>query len=135
MAAVPKRSEQRRRRNKPAVPVTKGRARGSTVPEPKPEWHVIARDWFVSLGRSGQSAFYEPSDWAQAFFVAEIMSRALDQGQRPSATLIAQVFAGATELLTTEGARRRMRLELERVEVAEPASVRLMEDYRSAASD
>ena len=38
----------------------------------------------------------------------------LPEATRPSAVLIAAWSSGAGELLTTEGARRRMRIELER---------------------
>ena len=71
---VPKRSKERRRRNKAVV--SEGRTRSAVAwPEPDGDWHVVARDWFLSLKGSGQSQFYEPSDVAAARFVAEAMSR------------------------------------------------------------
>ena len=135
---VPKRSSERRRRNKPeGVEVT-------SVPVPEPElvecppadesWHQIARDWYDSLAKSGQVVFYEPSDWATAKYVAEAMSRGL-QGSRFSAQLFAAVSSAMTELLTTEGARRRARLEIERGKPGEsekPAGVTALDDYRTA---
>lgn len=139
---VPKREAQRRRRNKPdGPPPTSGRGSGTAqwvayaealgveVPEGATRkqvqeliaqrdegWHPLAAEWFDSLGRSGQSAFYEPSDWATARVLAELLSRAmiiLRDGGRGAGTLVERWQAGATELLTTEGARRRVRLELE----------------------
>lgn len=118
---VPKREDQRRRRNKPDVPTT--RAAGASVverPEADPEWHRIARDWYASLSLSGQAVFYEPSDWQTARYVAESMSRNLSAG-RFSAQHFAACMAAMTDLLTTEGSRRRARLELER-QPAEPAA-------------
>jgi hypothetical protein len=111
---VPKRSELRQRRNKdevetksaPATPVIES-------PPADPEWHSIAVEWFESLGKSGQAFFYEESDWATARYIAEAMSRNLKQG-RFSAQLFAAVMSGMTELLTTEGARRRARVELQK---------------------
>jgi hypothetical protein len=48
--------------------------------------------------------------------------------------LFSAVLSGMTELLTTEGARRRARIELERVEQPEqPAAVAIMEEYRRDA--
>jgi hypothetical protein len=48
--------------------------------------------------------------------------------------LFSAVMAGMTELLTTEGARRRARVELECGEQPEePASVAIMDRYRKAA--
>lgn len=109
-------------------------ARGADVvevPAPDPEWHEIARDWFASLAQSGQSRFYEPSDWQRARYVAEAMSRNLNAG-RFSAQLFAAVISSAGELLDTEGARRRLRLELERGKVDDAGDVFSLDDYRSA---
>lgn len=134
---VPKRSDQRRRRNVSNGPaLAKGRSAGEPdVPAGDPEWHPIAADWFESLKDSGQAQFYEASDWATAVYVAEAMSRNLKQGKF-SAQLFQSVMSGMTELLTTEGARRRARVELERAQegpVAVDPAVALMENYRKAA--
>jgi hypothetical protein len=68
-----------------------------------------------------------------ARYIAEAMSRNL-AAARFSGQLFAAVMAGMTELLTTEGARRRARVELERVvKPDEPASVSIMDTYRRAA--
>jgi hypothetical protein len=95
-------------------------------------WHPLARDWYRSLSESGQSQFYEPSDWATARVLAEMLSKALKAG-KVSAALVERWQAGATELLTTEGARRRMRLELERPapegEGEAVAGVAYLQDY------
>jgi len=133
---IPKRSEERRRRNKPeGGEVTKVSAGVAVVefPPAHEDWHPIAREWYESLQVSGQAVFYEPSDVATAVYVAEAMSRGL-QAPRFSAQLFAAVSSAMTELLTTEGARRRARLELERhgVEDGKPASVLALDDYRDA---
>jgi hypothetical protein len=130
---VPKRTEVRRRRNKDeAGPVTRTpAARHVPVPRADQGWHPIAQRWFKSLKDSGQSHWYEASDWATAYYVAEAMSRNLAQG-RFSGQLFASVMSAMTELLTTEGARRRARMELEREESAEDATVTAIADYRSA---
>lgn len=83
------------------------------VPPADPLWHPIARDWYESLSESGQASFYQASDWATARYIAEAMHRNL-KNERFSAQLFAAVMSGMTELLTTEGARRRARLEIER---------------------
>ena len=82
--------------------------------------HPLAADWYDGLRRSGQAGLYQPSDWAQARIWTELISRALNQGDRPSAVLVAAWASGAGELLTTEGARRRMRLELDRPMRSDP---------------
>lgn len=133
---VPKRSDQRRRVNKPAGPELIKAPGAKRVARPRVDsnWHPIARDWFKSLGDSGQAQFYEPSDWQNARFVAELMSRALNQGQRISAQLVTAILSAQTDLLTTEGARRRARIELERGEAPpESPSIAIMDRYRAAA--
>lgn len=135
---VPNRSTQRRRRNKTDVAVeTAPAAVNPVMPAASEVWHPAATRWYASLAESGQSRFFEPSDWAQAWVWTEFLSRALNQGERPSSQLIAAWSAGATELLTTEGARRRLRIELERagqVDVDEDAAVAALDDYRARFS-
>lgn len=130
---IPKRSEERRRTNKPddAEPVTAPAGTEILWPEPDIEWHDLAADWYASLAESGQAAFYQQSDVMTARYVAEAMSRNLLAG-RFSAQLFAAVMGGMTELLTTEGSRRRVRIELERAPVAKqaPAGVTAIADYR-----
>jgi hypothetical protein len=61
------------------------------------------------------------------------MSRNLGDGKF-SAMLFQSVMSAMSELLTTEGARRRARLELERgVEAPVSPSVAIMQRYRDAA--
>ncbi|WP_030949258.1 hypothetical protein [Streptomyces sp. NRRL S-646] len=136
---VPKRSDQRRRRNKNDGPQLV-KAPGGAAPEIPPGdegWHPIAARWYASLAESGQSQFYEASDWAMAVYLAEAMSRNLNSGKF-SAQLLQTVPSGMTDLPTSEGARRRARVELERHDVGEDprevARVTLMETYRKAAS-
>jgi len=130
---IPKRSEERRRTNKPAdaEPVTAPAGAEVLWPEPEPEWHDLASEWYMSLQDSGQSVFYQQSDVMVARYLAEAMSRNLN-ASRFSAQLFAAVMAGMTELLTTEGARRRVRVELERAPAAQqaPVGVTAIADYR-----
>lgn len=128
---VPKRSDQRRRRNKPDTALRSVKVHGVVdVPAADEEWHPIAHGWYVSLAESGQSRFYEPSDWAQARLWAEILSRQLASG-RVSAQMMAAWSSAATELLTTEGARRRARMEIERSALsAVDEPVTALDDYR-----
>jgi hypothetical protein len=128
---VPKRTTERRRRNKPDVPiVTASSGKGWTWPDPDPAWHPIARDTFVALGISGQAQFYEASDPQAARFICELMSKTL-LNPRPSAQMAAVVLQGLGELLATEGSRRRARIELERGIPEVPHSVIQLSKYRS----
>lgn len=151
---VPKRESQRRRR-KPEAEVEKAEgARRVRAPRADPKWHPVARAWFNALGRSGQARFYEPSDWALAVVMAESMSRDLspqfvgfEQGtdeeghEFSKASLqalpmkgasLAAYLKGMSNLLVTEGDRRRLRLELERpgppeVQATDPKIARMSE--------
>jgi hypothetical protein len=94
--------------------VTKVQVSGSVKQPPAQDhWHDIARNWYVSLSESGQSIYFEPSDWAAAQYAAEVMTRNLNSGKF-SAQLFGSVWSALQDLMTTEGSRRRMRLELER---------------------
>lgn len=81
-------------------------------PDADPSWQPMARDWYTSLAHSGQAVYYQPSDWQTARVWAEVLSRQLT-GSRLSAQMIAAWSTAAGELLTTEGSRRRAKLELQ----------------------
>ncbi|MFJ3839463.1 hypothetical protein ACIPY6_28705 [Streptomyces sp. NPDC090054] len=136
---IPKRSEERRRRNKEEGPGLVKAPSGPPadvpdLPEPDALWHPIATDWYLSLRDSGQAAFYQPSDWAMARYAAELMSRGLQSDRPPNGQYVAALNSVMASLLTTEGDRRRARIELERkpAVAAVPASVTAIADYRSS---
>lgn len=129
----PKRSSERRRRNKPAVPLetvdlSKTIAKVVEIPKAKSTWHEAAKLWYESLSKSGQAVFLEPSDWAVAYLMAESLSRDLKPQPigitEDGVVKMAQVpMKGAslsaylktmTELLVTEASRRRAQIEIER---------------------
>lgn len=126
---APKRSTQRRRTNKESTPETSAGAATVAIPKPSTNWHRAALAWYRSLEDSGQSKFYEPSDWAVAWLIAESMSRDLKpqvvgvseltgkpvRAQIPmKGASLAAYLKAMTALMVTEGDRRRARLELER---------------------
>lgn len=100
---VPKRSDERRRRNIPAggptvqvdlEAIADGAEADSlealialpiAIPEPieatdeddRGGWHPMARELWDSFSRSGQALFWEPSDWAIAKLICESLSRDL----------------------------------------------------------
>ncbi|MBC3186300.1 hypothetical protein H7347_06900 [Corynebacterium sp. zg-331] len=110
---VPKRSDQRVRRNvTPEVTRIAGAAQVRPPAEDR-SWHIAAKRWYRSLRHSGQAIFYEPSDWAHAQLCATLLSDEMRR-EKPRAGMISQILSMMTDLLTTEGARRRVRVELER---------------------
>ncbi|MEU1663562.1 hypothetical protein ABZ547_08100 [Streptomyces sparsogenes] len=104
------------------------------LPEPDEFWHPIASDWYLSLRESGQAAFYQPSDWAVARYAADLMSKVLMSERGPNGQLVAALNSVMSSLLTTEGDRRRARMELERQKPAgrSDADVTVLDDYRAA---
>ena len=138
MAQIPKRSDQRRRVNKPEIEIESAPSitskRGPDLD--LEDVHPLAADWYESLRTSGQAEFYTSSDWQTARIWTELLSRTLKKNA-PSAMMVQAWASGATELLTTEGARRRMRIELERakpVDVDEQAAVAKISEYRKRLS-
>lgn len=127
---APKRSDQRRRRNQSEGPQELTKAPAGDAPEvpvADPEWHPSAVRWYASLEASGQSRFYEASDWSAAWLLAESMSRELkpqpvvDKDGNvswvsfpPKAASLAAWLKGMSVLLATEGDRRRAAMELQR---------------------
>ena len=132
---IPKRSDQRlghvTKAEKSAV--TQATVVGKVaVPPADGTWHDLAREWYESLAASGQAQFFEPSDWAAARYVAEVMTRNLESG-RFSSQLFAAVWTAMGDLLTTEGERRRVKLEINR-KPPKPESggkVANLDDYRN----
>jgi hypothetical protein len=149
---VGKRDDERRRRNKPETPTTtvdlsaqllepvEIPAAGEIGADEDREWHPIARLWYESLAKSGQAVFYEPSDWAAAYVLAETLSRELhphfvsyidvETGERMGSWVtepikgasLTAILKGMTALMVTEGDRRRLSIELERKRDLDEAS-------------
>lgn len=132
-----KRSEERRRRNKDGpevitVDFTAVAGHVVEVPAPDEDWHPVAYDWYMSLTKSLQSRFFEPSDWSTAYMLAdqitlELEPRPVQTGTdaegnpeyeirrvpMPGAKLNS-ILKGMTSLLTTESDRRRLSIETQR---------------------
>jgi hypothetical protein len=117
---VPKRSDRRIRRNKDGGEVERVRVIAEPVEAPPLGFttHEIAMSWYESLATSGQARYYEPSDWQSARMVAHEMGRMLNR-REASGQLLSAVWSAMGDLLTTEAARRRTRMELERAQEAD----------------
>lgn len=129
---VPKRTSQRlghlTKAEKSAATTVKA-AGAVGIPPPDPAWNELAVAWYASLEASAQRPLMEPSDWAAARLVAAEMTRML--AEPPNAALLGKIWAAMGELMTTEGARRRLRIEVERRQLAAaPAPVVQIDDFR-----
>lgn len=145
---VPKRSDQRRRRNKAQEPTKApaGGDGGGDERKPHSRWHPIAKRLYLSAAQSGQASFYEESDWATLYLLCESIDRELKpqivgmvEGEPvtravpPKGASLAAWSKLMTSLLFTEGDRRRAQLELQRPGAEggeEVAGVSELEEYR-----
>lgn len=84
------------------------------IPRQDANWHPYAQQWYRALQNSGQSRLFEPSDWMQAFILADVLSRMLWKGGY-SAELFKGWLSGITSLGVTIGDRRRMQVEVKRL--------------------
>lgn len=93
------------------------------------KWHPVAKQWYESLAKSGQRIYYQPSDWAIAYVLAESLSLDLKPqfvgiNEQTGEVMMERIplkgaslaayLKGFTALMATEGDRRRLQLELER---------------------
>lgn len=127
---IPKDADARRRTNSPEPErMQRGTPMDAIKPPPGDRsWHKIAKLWYGSLAKSGQSKYYEASDWAYAYMIAESMSRDLGEqvvGTTPSGQILKDTIPlkGAslaayskafTALLVSEADRRRALIQLEK---------------------
>lgn len=147
----PKRSEERRRRNKDGVEtatvdISELIGREVQIPVADENWEPLTKSYWESFQSSGQAIFYEPSDWMTAYMLMEILDRwlkpqdvrvgeirpAQQEGGEVEYVFEAKVLAipgatlnailkGMTSLMATEGDRRRLKIELERKAAREQA--------------
>jgi hypothetical protein len=134
--AVPKRTDQLHGHRKPPAtdkaPTPPGAA-SYRRPAADSTWHPLAKRWWNALSKSGQSTWYQPSDWEHAYIWAEMLSRQLFSA-KPSSMMLAAWDAASVRLLVTEGDRRRMRIELDKggeVDADKEAAVASMQAWRA----
>ncbi|MFD8142625.1 hypothetical protein [Streptomyces sp. NPDC059708] len=126
---VPKRSDEVMGKHRTKERVTKApAATASPTAAPQPasgadtSWHPLARAFYDSFGQSGQSFYFEPSDWEVLKILCDHMSVTL-RGAKLNGELFQAVLGQAEDMMTTEASRRRMRLEtpVEHHQAPEPA--------------
>lgn len=94
------------------IKVTSGAAAGKDLPIPEADksWLPKARSWYNSLKLSGQSEFWEPSDWATAVAAADAYNVFL---RTHNASILAQFVRLSERLGATLSDRKKSRIELE----------------------
>lgn len=78
--------------------------------------HPLIQDLWDSLPNSGQTRFWEPSDWEYARITMYGLNEML-HASKMSAMMWSAIDAMMSKLLLTEGDRRRVKLEVQRNEV------------------
>ncbi len=113
---TPKRSDERRRRNKARIDRTPNHTAAPLGP-PCPDWVTgLARQWYESLRTSGQAVYYADSDWQ----VALLVCRAIETFEaKPSGSMLRQIMSAMRSLAATEGDRRSLRIELRHLGVVD----------------
>lgn len=113
---VPKRSEDRVRQHAPEVPIEKIETSGTVeIPELNLPFGAsqMVVDFYDSLKRSAYSKYYEPSDWEYARLTCFIMETIV-KTPKPSAEMYKALQTAMSNMLVTEGDRRRLRIEIVR---------------------
>src|SRR3954451_3454665 len=109
---VPNRSDDlarpRERKGGDVVPVTKGIARPTWIPDPDPAWHPIARQLWDALAVSGQADFYQQSDWALAFSLCDDLSHYKNSSKR-SGQMLQTIYSAMERLVGGRAVRGRGR--------------------------
>lgn len=97
------------------IAVARGQSQRGSFPIPvaNPKWMPQARSWYNSLSLSGQSEFYEASDWATAIAAAQAYDIFL---RTYNAAILASFVRLSERLGATIADRKRSRIELEDAE-------------------
>lgn len=150
----------RSRKGSDEMPVAVGELMPTKRPPASKKWSAPVKRLYVSLGKSGQVAWYQDSDWAYAWFLCDQLDRyqkaeerferwqaEMDawyeagepEGEKPkgggrggSAMKLKEIMAGLNNLLITEADRRRVRIELRHPESESLAEVIAINDARKA---
>jgi hypothetical protein len=84
------------------------------IPAGNKDWHPRAKALYASLKTSGQSDYYQNSDWQIALIACDLLSYCYGVNFYKCTMLLAEINTMLTQLGVTEGARRQtMRVELE----------------------
>lgn len=120
---IPKRSDEKVRRNVEEFPVEKVHVVGIVEPPElglaEPVSHLIV-DLYESYKDSAQARYYEPSDWHYIRMTLSLLNEQLLSPVK-NGQIIASLYSALSNVLTTEGDRRRVRMEVERSSSTAPS--------------
>lgn len=128
---APKRSDQRRRRNKPAIEISKVDGAAPEAPELGLEVHQLVADWYAALALGAEAKFYTPAMWQRARIVARMLDGVITSG-RPSSQMYAALQSDMKSLLVDAGELRRLGIEVQAADAA-PSTDNVI-DWRARAT-
>lgn len=142
MARVPKRPEENHKHLTKAERAEREQRKAPGAEQvdipPAGDWSPQVVAFYNALAASGQSRFYEPSDWAMAHLACEYLDRSLPSSGEVNARALAEVNKMLRDLMVTEGARRKLHLELQRPQggwsslaEGDTPGVTAIEDYKN----
>ncbi len=108
---VAERAGHRSREERESVTVVEIRD-GVKIPAADTGWHRIAHNLYAAAIQSGQSKWYEPTDWQMLHLICDELTEHLN-GKR-SAMKLQVLNQMLSNLLMTEADRRRVNMEVER---------------------
>jgi hypothetical protein len=103
---------------------------GVTAPHPDEAWHPRAREAYDDFAISGQTKYWEPSDWRMLLIACDNLDRHYTAA-RPSAEMFKHTMDILKALGATEADRRRMRIEVERPEDGDDEETEATDSVRS----
>lgn len=109
---APKRSDQRRRVNKPRTPIVKVAGAAPAPPLGMEGLHPLAVAWYESLPGSPEAAYYTPAIWQRARLTAFTLSGALFRPSM-SAPLWQALQNDMRDLLVSSAELRRLGIEVQ----------------------
>lgn len=119
---VPKRSDQRAgHRSKAETPDRIECGGDVLVPAPDPQWHPRALETYLDFANSGQTRYWEPSDWRMLVIACDNLTSHYTNA-RPSAEMFKHTLGILSSLGATEADRRRSRIEVDRKGTTEDES-------------
>lgn len=129
MPGPPPSPNPRRRNKRPgdaaliSLPTGDAVTRKVKIPSEDKAWHVAAKRWWRAQRNSPHADLLVESDWAAAQLLCDWLTELLSEGKPLRASTMQQVWSMMGDLLTTAGARQRLRIAIARNAEGRPEGV------------
>lgn len=120
MPGPPPNPNARRRNKRPgesaliSLPTGDAVTRTVKIPAEDKTWHIAAKRWWRAQRNSPHADLLVESDWAAAQLLCDWLTELLGEGKPLRASTMQQVWTMMGDLLTTVGARQRLRIAIAR---------------------